>query len=128
MKLTIALALVVAALGGALVATAANDDDDRPVQAAAPSQPVPSTTTATGPAVETAPLEATDPDDRPIGRRELRRVRDAALQASNGGQVVDIDRSDDAGVAYEIEIRRQGRDIDVHLDRNLRAVSTNYDD
>ena len=43
--------------------------------------------------------------------------------------MTDIDRSDDYGVAYEVEIvRSNGQEVDVRLDRRLNSIATDYDD
>ena len=143
MKLTIVLAVVVAALGGALLATIIRDDGTSPVvqqepasqfaQAPAPTAtatPAPEQTAQTDDAGSggTSGRAYVEPEDRPISRHELARVRDAATQAVGGGRVTDIDRSDDYGVAYEVEIVRSGQEVDVRLDRRLSLVATDYDD
>lgn len=141
MKVTVIIGIVAAALGGALLATVLGGDDDDasdavPVERTASDGAVP----AAAPAVNQPRQSSTpsrrplrrvryiEPDDRPIGRAELDRVRDAALGAVGGGTVTDIDRSDDLGVAYEVEVVQNGLDIDVRLDSNLNTVASGYDD
>jgi uncharacterized membrane protein YkoI len=59
---------------------------------------------------------------------ERDRVGTAASQAV-GGTVTDIETSDDPGEAYEVELRADdGRQIDVHLDRDLNVVSQEAED
>ncbi|MQA75770.1 MAG: hypothetical protein GEU88_15755 [Solirubrobacterales bacterium] len=71
----------------------------------------------------------TDPDDLPLGERERERVAGAALAIIGGGTVTDVDRSDDLGEAYEVEVVTAGREVDVALDHDLRRVANlRYDD
>jgi hypothetical protein len=147
MKLTLVLVVAVAALGGALLATVLGDDgatDGDQARGVAQTQTAPGEPEPASQAEQSSQAEETpnrdrssrqrsdsryvDPDDRPIGRRQLGRVRDAAVRAANGGTVTDIDRSDDLGVAFEVELVRNGREVDVRLDRKLAPVATDYDD
>ena len=148
MKLTLVLVVAVAALGGALLATVLGDDgatDGDQARAVAQTQTAPGGQEPASQAEQSRPQDEetpnrdrssrqrsdsryVDPDDRPIGRRQLGRVRDAAVRAADGGTVTDIDRSDDLGVAFEVELVRSGREVDVRLDRKLAPVATDYDD
>lgn len=68
-------------------------------------------------------------DVRDPGGRERRSVAEAALRHVGGGAVESVERSDDPGEAYEVEIVRRGREVDVALDRSLRPVpNVRYDD
>jgi uncharacterized membrane protein YkoI len=52
----------------------------------------------------------------------------AALAAAGGGTVTDADRSDDAGVAYEVDVRLDdGTEVDVDLDQAFGVVRTDVD-
>lgn len=150
MKATIILGIVAAALGGALFATVLSDDEttgastvqspasggitataDRGAQARQQSAPSPIAKEgkpSLPPRPQAPAIRYIDPEDRPIRTAELNTVRDAALQAVGGGTVTDIDRSDDFGVAYEVEVVQSGLDIDVRLDRDLNVVAQDYDD
>ena len=52
----------------------------------------------------------------------------AAVAAAGGGTVTDADRSDDAGVAYEVDVRlADGTEVDVDLDAAFGVVRTDVD-
>ena len=56
------------------------------------------------------------------------RAAAAALAAAGGGTVTDADRSDDAGVAYEVDVRLDdGTEVDVDLDQAFGVVRTDVD-
>lgn len=141
MKLTLVLAVAVAALAGALIAVVVSGDDDDLESSRVVVQEQPAASDPLGSSVqpeqgtgatETAPqetvVEGLDADDQPIDRQERARVRDAAVRAAGGGEVTDIDRSDDLGVAFEVELVRDGREVDVRLDDNLDPVAAGFDD
>jgi len=125
--------IVLAGLGGALIANATNDDDDD-------SEPA---TAATLPAAEEAAIQAgpaapanqpdrivvVDDDDLPLGKAEARRVGEAAVKAAGGGTVTEVGRSDDPGETYEVEVLTERGEIDIALDQNLNRVQNlAYDD
>src|SRR5687768_6373474 len=57
------------------------------------------------------------------------RVGNAAVQAVGGGTVLDVETSDDAGEAYEVEVRKaDGAEVDVVLDKDLKVISQGADD
>lgn len=56
------------------------------------------------------------------------RAAAAALAAAGGGTVTDADRSDDTGVAYEVDVRLDdGTEVDVDLDQAFGVVRTDVD-
>ena len=56
------------------------------------------------------------------------RAAAAAIAAAGGGTVTDADRSDDAGVAYEVDVRHDdGTEVDVDLDQAFGVVRTDVD-
>ncbi|HSX69279.1 PepSY domain-containing protein [Nocardioides sp.] len=64
-------------------------------------------------------------DEQPVTAEERQRVGAAAAGAVPGGKAVDVDRSDDAGTAWEVEVRdAQGRDWDVTLDAQLAVLDS----
>jgi hypothetical protein len=70
-----------------------------------------------------------DPEDRRLGEPELERIRSAALAIAGPGTVTEVDRSDDLGEAYEVEIVTERGEVDVALDRNFERVpNLRYDD
>ncbi|GIK78244.1 MAG: hypothetical protein EDQ89_04645 [Acidobacteria bacterium] len=121
-----ALVIAVAILAGALIAGGDGDDEDGPEIATVtvPAQPAGVTGGAEGAATApqgVGPADA-DPDDRPLGSAEAGRAGRAAIAAVGGGTVVEVDRSDDPGEAYEVEVLTDRGEIDVALDHNLRRV------
>ena len=57
------------------------------------------------------------------------RVGNAAVQAVGGGTVLDVETSDDAGEAYEVEVRKaDGTEVDVALDKDLKVLTQAADD
>jgi hypothetical protein len=80
-------------------------------------------TGATGSAGSPAELTLSIEDDgKPITDGEIARISTAATAAVGGGRVTDIERSDDPGEAYEVEVVKGGAEIDVALDENLERV------
>lgn len=70
-----------------------------------------------------------DADDRPLSPEQARRAGEAAVRVAGGGSIESVERSDDPGEAYEIEVVRPGQEIDVALDEDFRPVrNARYDD
>jgi hypothetical protein len=123
--------IVLAGLGGALIANATSDDDSEPAAAALPTADATATREApVSPSTGQAqPVVVVDDDDIPLGKTEARRVGRAAVKAAGGGTVVEIDRSDDPGETYEVEVLTARGEIDIALDQNLHRVQNlAYDD
>ncbi|KAB2860704.1 MAG: hypothetical protein F9K43_22435 [Bauldia sp.] len=130
-----ALVIAVAILGGALILGGDGDDDDGSEVATVTLPVQPTGMMEAGGEAATAPQgvdpdEADpDPDDQPLGKAEANRAGRAAVAAVGGGTVVEVDRSDDPGEAYEVEILTDRGEIDVALDHNLKRVpNAAYDD
>jgi len=95
-------------------------DDGQGSGAGAVPSADPSASSSTAPG--TAPTG--DADDQPISDEERAQVAAAAEAAVEGGTAVDVDRSDDAGEAFEVEVRdAQNQDWDVTLDADLGVIS-----
>jgi hypothetical protein len=78
---------------------------------------------------EATPAPAVDRDDRPLTPQQERRASAAALRVTKGGTVAELDRSDDPGEAYEVEVMKAGREHDVALDEAFRPVpNRRYED
>jgi uncharacterized membrane protein YkoI len=108
--------IVLAVAAGALGAVVLTDDDPLEViqLQSRPSEPTP---------------RAADDDDRPLAPDEEERASRTALRVTGGGEVVEFDRSDDPGEAYEIEVFKDGREYDVALDADFRPVpNRRYED
>jgi uncharacterized membrane protein YkoI len=107
MKLVAALlALLLIAGAGVLIAGALGEDD------------LPEVVTRADDAAE----PAGDRDDSQLAAREQRRAAAAALRVTGGGTVAELDRSEDRGEAYEVEVIKEGREHDVALDADFRPV------
>ncbi|TYL55772.1 hypothetical protein FXB39_00760 [Nocardioides sp. BGMRC 2183] len=80
------------------------------------------TTLAVGATVWTATADE-------VGGDERADVAAAATDAAGGGEAVEVERSDDPGEAYEVEVRLEdGREVDVTLDDDLAVVAEERDD
>ncbi len=122
------VAILALGLGGFALADELNDsDDDRLVitssersdasddDATSTLQPVPSGQPYLGP-------------DAAISDEEYARVSAAALEAVGGGEVTELTRDDDPGVAWEVEIRlANGDEADVELAEDLSVVRIDLD-
>ena len=140
--LAVALVSIAAAVGVTLAVTSGDDDDDddsvEVAQAAAVADDAPrpprSTTThhrhGRRGRLDDTPDPVADLDDQPISDSDANRVSKAALNIAGGGTVTDLDRSDDPGEAWEVEVTKDdGSELDVALDENLNRVeNTSYDD
>lgn len=60
---------------------------------------------------------------------ERDRVAAAATKAAGGGEAVEVEKADDPGEAYEVEVRlADGTEVDVTLDADLGVVTKDRDD
>ena len=84
---------------------------------------------ASGPGTGTvAPSAGDGSDDSDLTGADYDRASAAAIEAAGGGVVTDADRSDDAGVAYEVDVRLDdGTEVDVDLDADFGVVRTDVD-
>jgi uncharacterized membrane protein YkoI len=119
----IAVLAVIALVGGVgVLAADALDDDELPEVVTLQDGSAPESPAAT-------PEPALDRDDRPLSPSQETRATAAALKVTNGGTVAELDRSDDPGEAYEVEVIKDGREYDVALDTEFRPVpNRRYDD
>lgn len=123
----IAGGIVIAALTGGLVASSLSDDGEDEgvvVTSVAPAANA-------GPEYDDDQIEpATEPDAMPLRGAEAKRVAAAAIEAAGGGTVIEAERSDDPGEAYEVEVMTDAGEVDIALDENLKRVSNSsaYDD
>jgi len=68
-------------------------------------------------------------DDAPVSAEERTRAADAAVTAAGGGTVTDVDRSDDADHAWDVDVQRaDGTEVEVDLDASFGVVRTEVDD
>lgn len=69
-----------------------------------------------------------DADDVPLTDAELASASDAALEEAGGGTVTDVDRSDDADHAFEVDVLLEGGDeLEVELADDFTVVRTELD-
>lgn len=67
--------------------------------------------------------------DDHVGGSERDRVAAAAVEAVGEGAAGEVETSDDAGEAYEVEVRKDdGTEVDVALDEDLEVVGQESDD
>lgn len=65
-----------------------------------------------------------DDRDAAIDPADRQRAADAALAHADGGEVTEVERSDDADHAWEVEVRlANGGDLDVELDAAFAVVT-----
>ena len=123
LKLTIALiGVVVVAAGGALAFGAFGGDGG--AQAAEPR----GAPAAAGEPAGRDDDDGGEADEQPASRQEADLAGAAALKIAGGGTVTEVERADDPGEAYEVEILKDGTEVDVTLDRDLRPVPEGRDD
>lgn len=98
-----------------------DDDDDDSLGSDATPTPV------AGSGLDDSVDDSTRGDDDLTGA-DYDQAAAAALAAAGGGTVTDADRSDDAGVAYEVDVRLDdGTEVDVDLDQAFGVVRTDVD-
>lgn len=127
--LAVALVAIVLAAGafGALIASGGDSDDADPITFGGPAASTP--TAEQTPPTQASPTEPVDADDAPIPAAEIKAIEAAALKFAGGGSVTEIDRSDDIGEAFEVEVMTNAGEVDVALDDNLeRVTNLRYDD
>jgi hypothetical protein len=57
------------------------------------------------------------------------RAKRAAVQSVGGGRAVEVEREDDGGTGWEVEVvRSDGRQVEVHLNRSFQPVGVQGDD
>ena len=72
--------------------------------------------------------ERRDVDDVPLTDAEVASATDAALAEAGGGTVTDVDRSDDAGHAFEVDVLLEdGDELEVELADDFTVVWTELD-
>jgi uncharacterized membrane protein YkoI len=68
-----------------------------------------------------------DDDTPPITGPALERASAAALEETGGGRVTETEAGDEEG-AYEVEVTLDdGRQVDVHLDKDFRVIDSSRD-
>ena len=115
-------AILALGIGGFAIADELNDDDRVVITSG-------STTIPLGDDDDSAsPSSSDDHGDRNVSEEDYARVSAAALDAVGGGTVTELKRDDDAGVAWEVEIRLDnGDDAEVELADDLSVVRIDLD-
>jgi uncharacterized membrane protein YkoI len=68
-------------------------------------------------------------DDRVLSAQERSSAESAVLAAVTGGTILEIEASDDKGVAYEAEVRDPaGQEWDIDLDSTFKVLTKTADD
>ena len=60
--------------------------------------------------------------DESLSGSPAQQAADAALRATGGGTVLEVEQGDDPGPAYEVEVRKNGDAIEVMLDSNFNVI------
>lgn len=69
-----------------------------------------------------------DDEDASLSGPEADRAAEAALKATRGKTAVAVEREEDEGTAYEVEVRRaDGTTVDVDVDAQYRVVAIDDD-
>lgn len=70
---------------------------------------------------------ADDRDDRPLRGETLKKASEAALEATDGGKVIETGGSDDRDHAYEVEVLLgNGEDVSVELDKKFKVTEIDH--
>ena len=56
------------------------------------------------------------------------RAKAAAVKLAGGGQAVGVERDDGSGAAWEVEVERDGNEVEVRLTEDLKQVGIGGDD
>jgi hypothetical protein len=59
---------------------------------------------------------------------EANKAKQAAIEAAGGGRAVGVERGDDDGAAWEVEVERNGGTVEVQLTSGLEQVGVGSDD
>ena len=125
----IAATVSAALIGGVFVAVADEDRQGAPAISAPETIAVADDDDDEPAAVDLRDTEVVDPDDRPMTNAEVERVSNAALEFAGDGTISDVDRSDDLGEAYEVEVVTDAGELDIALDEELNRVrNLRFDD
>jgi hypothetical protein len=126
------LAVLALGAGGLALADEFGDRDDRVVVNSQPTEVPLTGGTATPEATpDSSASPSATPDDhggRNVSAEDYARVSAAALAAVGGGEVIELKRDDDPGVAWEVEILlTTGGEAEVELAEDLSVVRIDLD-
>jgi hypothetical protein len=74
------------------------------------------------------PVGKSDTPDQVITGTAADKAKAAALKATGGGQVLEAEKSDENGSAYEIKVKNAGQITEVQLDSSYDVTSQKADD
>ena len=74
--------------------------------------------------------QAVSGSEQPVTGPAAERAAEAALAATGGVSVLEVERQDDDGAGiYEVEVRREdGSEVEIHLDAQFQQVGTATND
>jgi uncharacterized membrane protein YkoI len=68
-------------------------------------------------------------DEEQVTGAQAERAKQAAVESVGGGSAVAVERDDDGGAAYEVEVvRADGREVEVRLTEDLKQVGAGTGD
>jgi hypothetical protein len=72
--------------------------------------------------------QATGDDDENVTGPEANRAKEAAVAIAGGGRAVAVERENEDGEAWEVEVQRDGRTLEVKLTSDLKRAGVESDD
>jgi len=129
------VAILALGVGGFAIADELNDDDRVVITSGSTTIPLGDDDDSASPrpsssddSASPSPSSSDDHGGRNVSDEDYARVSAAALAAVGGGTVTELKRDDDAGVAWEVEIRLDnGDEADVELADDLSVVRVDLD-
>lgn len=68
-------------------------------------------------------------DDEQVTGPAADRAASAAVRVAGGGKVTEVERNDEGGTGWEVEVRRaDGSQVEVHLDDSFKRTGVQPDD
>jgi hypothetical protein len=67
-------------------------------------------------------------DDENVTGPDAERAKQAAVAVAGGGRAVGVEREDEGNAAWEVEVQRDGRTVEVKLTGHLRRAGVETDD
>ena len=67
-------------------------------------------------------------DDENVTGPDAERAKRAAVQVAGGGRAVAVERDDEGNVAWEVEVQRDGKTVEVKLTSGLQRAGVETDD
>lgn len=125
------VAILALVLGGFAIADGFDGDDGVVVTSGSTTVPLTDDSATSGPSPSPSSSSSDSADDnggRNVSAEDYARVSAAALAAVGGGAVTELKHDDDAGVAWEVEIRlSNGDEAEVELAADLSVVRIDLD-